>query len=69
MVALIDGPAFPRYPLPLTPKLNPPQDEEDEDGYENYSNAGANHHPDHLKEKQAQVSYALPTKSLGCFLR
>lgn len=36
----------------LTSKLNPPQDEEDEDGDEDYGEARTNHHPHHLKRKE-----------------
>lgn len=36
----------------LTSKLDPPQDEEDEDGDENNRDARTNHHPHHLKGKR-----------------
>lgn len=35
----------------LTSKLDPPQDEEDENGDEDYGDARANHHPHHLKRR------------------
>lgn len=43
----------------LTSKLDPPQDEEDEDGNEDYGDACANHHPHHLKEKEQKVKREL----------
>lgn len=53
----------------LTSKLDPPQDEEDEDGNEDYGDACTNHHPHHLKRKEQKMKRAAALKLhvRGCF--
>lgn len=36
----------------LTSKLDPPQDEEDQDGDEDYGDTGTNYHPHHLNKEE-----------------
>lgn len=49
----------------LTSKLDPPQDEEDEDGNEDYGDACTNHHPHHLKGKEQKVKRELYCRCAG----